>query len=80
MLQQVKVDRIVDARGVYCPGPLMELIRLMRMTAVGTTFEVLSSDEISTQDIPEWTMKSGHEYIGVEKKRDHWSVFVKKTR
>ena len=29
------VVRIVDARGSFCPGPLMELIRAIRESAAG---------------------------------------------
>jgi len=78
--QQIKVDKMIDTRGIYCPGPLMELIRVMRRFAPGTVFEILSSDKISTKDIPDWTVKCGHEYLGVEKRRDYWRIFVKKIK
>ncbi|NOY53591.1 MAG: sulfurtransferase TusA family protein [Deltaproteobacteria bacterium] len=78
--QQVKVDKVIDARGIYCPGPLVELIRVMRLSSPGTIFEVLSSDRISTKDIPDWVNRCGHEYIGIREKADSWSLYIRKNK
>lgn len=52
--------RVVDARGSFCPGPLMELIAAIKDVAVGEELEVLSTDKGSADDIPEWAKKVGH--------------------
>jgi TusA-related sulfurtransferase len=72
--------RIVDARGSFCPGPLMELIAAMKMAEVGDELEVLSTDKGSATDIPEWIRKVKHEYLGTEEKAGVWHVLVKKVR
>lgn len=72
--------RIVDARGSFCPGPLMELIAAMKMVAVGDELEVLSTDKGSASDIPEWIRKVKHEYLGTEEKDGVWHVRVRKAR
>lgn len=70
----------VDARGAYCPGPLMELIATLKLVDVGDEIEVLSSDKGSANDIPEWVAKVKHELVGIDKKDDHWSIVVKKLK
>lgn len=70
----------VDARGAYCPGPLMELIATLKLVDVGDEIEVLSSDKGSANDIPEWVAKVKHEMVGIEKRNDHWSIVVKKLK
>ena len=35
----------IDARGAFCPGPLMELIAALKMRQIGDEIEVLSSDK-----------------------------------
>jgi TusA-related sulfurtransferase len=57
-------DTQIDARGSFCPGPLLELIRGVKSSAVGGVLEVLSSDPGSNKDIPLWIAKAGHEFIG----------------
>jgi len=70
----------VDARGAYCPGPLMELIATLKLVEVGDEIEVLSSDKGSANDIPEWVAKVKHELVGINEKDDHWSIVVKKLK
>ena len=71
--------RTIDARGSFCPGPLMELIAAMKMADVGEEIEILSSDKGSATDIPEWVKKVKHEHVGTEEKEGVWHVLVKKT-
>ena len=37
--------RIIDGRGSFCPGPLMELIAVLKMCEIGDELEVLSNDK-----------------------------------
>ncbi len=71
---------VVDARGSYCPGPLMEMIKTLKQVEVGEVVEVLSSDESSAKDIPEWVSKAGHELVEVKKEDDYWRIVVKKLK
>ncbi len=71
--------RVIDARGSFCPGPLMELIAAMKMSAVGEEIEILSSDKGSATEIPEWIRKVKHEHVGTEEKDGVWHVLVRKT-
>lgn len=73
-------DKTIDARGSFCPGPLMELIAAIKSNPVGTVIEVLSTDKGSVKDIPDWIKKVGQELVGVEEKDGHWSIVVKKIK
>jgi tRNA 2-thiouridine synthesizing protein A len=70
-----EATRLVDARGSYCPGPLMELIRVIRESSVGDVIAVRSSDRGSRVDIPKWVEKARHRLIGVEQ-ADGYDVIV----
>jgi tRNA 2-thiouridine synthesizing protein A len=74
------VSRTIDARGSYCPGPLMELIRGIREAAVGDVLAVLSSDKGSKIDIPKWIEKAGHRLIAVESRDGYDEIIVEKAR
>jgi TusA-related sulfurtransferase len=54
LLEVQPVTRTVDARGSFCPGPLMELIRAIRESEVGDVIAVRSTDKGSKTDIPKW--------------------------
>jgi tRNA 2-thiouridine synthesizing protein A len=72
--------KTVDARGAYCPGPLMELIATLKLVDIGDEIEVLSTDKGSADDIPAWVAKVKHELVGVEKLDKHWSIVVRKAK
>lgn len=72
--------KIIDARGTYCPGPLMELIANIKQMDVGDELEVLSTDEGSAKDIPEWVKKVGHECLGTRQEAGVWHVIVRKAK
>ena len=72
--------KVVDARNTFCPGPLMELIANMKQVEVGDMIELLSTDQGSAADVPEWINKVGHEMISSEKDGDMWRIKVRKVK
>ena len=51
----------VDARGSFCPGPMMELIKMIRQAEVGEHIALLSADKGTRTDVPAWIKKAKHE-------------------
>jgi TusA-related sulfurtransferase len=75
-----EITRSIDARGMACPGPLMELIGAIRRGQVGDVYEVLSSDEGSKSDIPAWVEKARHELVEVVLEDGYARFVVRKAR
>jgi tRNA 2-thiouridine synthesizing protein A len=78
-LADVAIDKEIDARGSFCPGPLMELIRGIKVLPVGGVLAVLSSDPGSAKDIPAWIAKAGHEFVGAFPEQGYTRFVVRKT-
>jgi TusA-related sulfurtransferase len=74
------VTRTIDARGSYCPGPLMELIRAIREGHAGEVIAVWSSDAGSKLDIPKWVEKAGHRLLGVQVRDGYDEIVVEQLR
>src|SRR5512146_1772762 len=53
--------KVIDARGSFCPGPLMELIGWIKLAQVGDELAVLSTDKGSANEIPEWVKTVGND-------------------
>lgn len=79
-MSTVQVDKSIDARGMACPGPLMNLIGAIRQGQLGQVFEVLSSDEGSKTDIPAWVAKAKHELVEVRQEEGFARFIVRKAR
>jgi len=79
-MSTLQIDKTIDARGMACPGPLMNLIGAIRQGQVGHVFEVLSSDEGSRTDIPAWVAKAKHELVEVVEDNGYAHFIVRKAR
>lgn len=73
-------DKVIDARGSFCPGPLMELIRAVKAASVGDTISVYSTDSGSKRDIPLWAQKAGQEFVAVNEKDGYEEIVVRKIK
>ena len=79
-LKALNVEKTVDARGTACPGPLLEAKRAITKVKKGGIMEVLSSDEGTNEDIPMWSKKVGHEFLGTIEEAGYWRLFVKRGK
>jgi tRNA 2-thiouridine synthesizing protein A len=73
-------SRTIDARGSFCPGPLMELIRGIRESQVGDVLAVRSTDRGSRTDIPKWVEKAGHRLVSIDSLDGYDEIVVEKAR
>ncbi len=79
-LKKLKVDKVVDARGTSCPGPLLAAKRAISSVPVGGIMEVLSSDPGTKRDLPLWAKKMGHEFLGVIEEPGYWRIFIRRKK
>lgn len=77
-LQNITVNKSVDARGTACPGPLLEAKKAIGTIKSGEIMEVLSADEGTKVDLPKWCVKQGHEYLGTVETSGYFRIFLKK--
>jgi tRNA 2-thiouridine synthesizing protein A len=77
---KVTADKVVDARGTSCPGPLLETKRAIATIPVGAVLETISSDPGTKADIPLWAKKMGHEYLGTVEENGYWKIYVRRKK
>ena len=75
----IEPTKTVDARGAACPGPLMDLIGAMRSVESGAIIRLLSDNEQSLTDVPEWAEEAGNEVLTVEEYEDYYTFDVEKV-
>ncbi|MFC7187756.1 sulfurtransferase TusA family protein [Halorubrum yunnanense] len=78
-MTDIEPDETVDARGAACPGPLMDLIGAIRGADSGAVVRLLSDNEQSRTDVPEWAAEAGNELLNVEEGDDHVAFYVEKA-
>jgi TusA-related sulfurtransferase len=75
-LLALQSDKVVDARGSACPGPLLEAKKAMNTIQIGQVIEVWSSDPATKSDIGAWSAKVGHTYLGTVAGEGYERTFV----
>lgn len=75
----IEPDETVDARGAACPGPLMDLIGKIRSADSGDVIRLLSDNDQSLTDVPEWADEAGNELLAVDEHDDYWAFYVEKV-
>ena len=76
----ITAEKVVDARGAACPGPLLEAKKGMAEVAMGSVIELWSTDPITKSDVAAWAAKVGHEFVGVIEADGYDRVFVRRGR
>lgn len=56
-------DKLVDARDLMCPMPVMAATKAMRLLAPGQVLKVLATDRGALKDIPAWADANGDELL-----------------
>lgn len=56
----------LDARGLYCPEPVMMLHNKVRDMQAGELLEVIATDPSTTRDIPKFCNFLGHALVAQE--------------
>lgn len=79
-LATITAEKVVDARGAACPGPLLEAKKGMAEVAIGSVIELWSTDPITKSDVAAWSAKVGHEFLGFAEADGYDRVFVRRGR
>jgi TusA-related sulfurtransferase len=69
------VSTVVDCRGRRCPGPVIELAKLIGTVAVGETVTVEADDPAAGPDIRAWCRMRGHELANSSRAGDGTPAF-----
>jgi tRNA 2-thiouridine synthesizing protein A len=79
-LRNITVQKIVDARGTSCPGPILAAKKGIITVAVGDLIEVRATDTGTLRDLPAWARKMGHEFLGVIEDSGYLKLYVRRSK
>jgi len=79
-LQNTPVAKVIDARGMACPGPLLEAKKAIGTVLVGQTIEIWSGDPSTKNDLPRWAAKVGHQFVGTVPGEGYDRLFITRKK
>ncbi len=79
-LENIEAAKVVDARAMACPGPLLEAKKSIGGVKVGEVLEIWSGDPGTKEDMPRWCEKVGHEYLGDLEAAGYERLFIRRKK
>lgn len=79
MEENITPDQTLDCRGLSCPMPILKTKKLIGTMKPGQILEILGTDPGTRNDLPAFSKRSGHEYLG-EKPDEGFSRFYIKVK
>jgi tRNA 2-thiouridine synthesizing protein A len=79
-LSAMEAAKVVDARGSACPGPLLEAKKGIGAIGVGEVLEIWSADAQTKDQIPAWSKKVGHEFLGALEAEGYDRIFIRRSK
>ena len=73
-------EYFLDARGLYCPEPVMLLHNIFRDIEVGAQVKVVATDPSTQRDIPKFCNFLGHELLQQQELGDEYHFLLRKLR
>jgi len=79
-LSTIQVEKVVDARGTSCPGPILARQEGHPERLGGWRHGGPGDDTGTQKDLPAWCKKMGHEFLGVVEEPSFMKLYVKKMK
>jgi TusA-related sulfurtransferase len=79
-LTDTQAAKIVDARAMSCPGPLLEAKKGIATVKIGEVLEIWSGDVNTKNDMPRWCEKVGHEFMGALPGDGYERLFIRRKK
>jgi tRNA 2-thiouridine synthesizing protein A len=77
---EISADEFLDCTGLYCPVPIFETRKKMDSIKQGQILKLTADDPASEEDIKSWAKTTGNELLYIEKDKDKFIFFIRKTK
>ncbi len=70
-------DATLDARGLMCPMPIVQLAKKAKELKSGQVLELLADDVGAKEDVPAWCSRTGNNLVGTEEEGKVFKFYIK---
>ncbi|MCK1998729.1 sulfurtransferase TusA family protein [Psychrobacillus psychrodurans] len=74
----MNADKVLDAKGLACPMPIVKSRMSINELEGGQILEVHTTDKGAKNDFPAWAKSGGHELLKHEEENDVLKFWIKK--
>ncbi|RNF38301.1 sulfurtransferase TusA family protein [Planococcus salinus] len=74
----MNADKVLDAKGLACPMPIVKTRKEMKDMESGQILEILATDKGAKADMTAWAKSGGHELLETQEEGDVLRFWIKK--
>jgi TusA-related sulfurtransferase len=77
-MPDIKEDRVLDARGLLCPMPVVKAAKEMKSLEKTQVLKILATDRGALADFPAWADDTGNELLSSNEEEGVLVFFIRK--
>jgi TusA-related sulfurtransferase len=77
-MPDIKEDRVLDARGLLCPMPVVKAAKEMKSLEERQVLKILATDRGALADFPAWADDTGNELLSSNEEEGVIIFFIRK--
>ncbi|OHX51215.1 hypothetical protein BB776_03385 [Planococcus salinarum] len=74
----MNADKILDAKGLACPMPIVKTRKEMKELESGQVLQILATDKGAKADLTAWAKSGGHELLDSQEEGDVLKFWIQK--
>ncbi|MCA1012305.1 sulfurtransferase TusA family protein [Halobacillus halophilus] len=74
----MNVTKVLDAKGLACPMPIVKTKKAMKEVETGETLEIHATDQGAKSDLTAWAKSSGHELLQHDEEDGVFKFWIQK--
>ncbi|MGR3764560.1 sulfurtransferase TusA family protein [Rossellomorea sp. NS-SX7] len=74
----MNADKVLDAKGLACPMPIVKTRKAIKEIEAGQILEVQTTDKGAKSDLTAWAKSTGHELVESKEENDVFTFWIKK--
>lgn len=78
MSEDIKVDKVMDLKGMPCPMPIVKVSKGIKDVEVGQVIEAITTDPGALADFPAWAKTSGNEILKTDQQEGLIKFYIER--
>lgn len=78
MSADIKVDKVMDLKGLPCPMPVVKVSKGIKEVEIGQVIEAQTTDPGALADFPAWAKTTGNEILKTDQSGDIIKFYIKR--
>jgi tRNA 2-thiouridine synthesizing protein A len=79
MSAEIKIDQVLDAKGLSCPLPILKTKKAVEALSKDQVLKVVTTDPGSKNDMASWAKRTGNEILKLEEGSGTFTFYIKKS-